>query len=106
MFFPLCAQKGDGLGDEARLQEIVSIINEEIGRRSRSRQPGGEAREVRLRGCRGAGGRPSSLPGNGGLWPGWLARATQQLASWEEALLFCLVCSGGRRDHTPEAVPP
>lgn len=60
MFFPLCAQKGDGLGDEARLQEIVSIINEEIGRRSRSRQPGGEAREVRLRGCRGAGGRAPS----------------------------------------------
>lgn len=33
LLFPLCAQKGDGFVDEARLQKIVSIIDEEIRKR-------------------------------------------------------------------------
>lgn len=26
--FPICAQRGDGFVDEARLQKIVNVINE------------------------------------------------------------------------------
>lgn len=34
--FALCAQKGDGFVDEARLEKIVNIINEEIRKRQQA----------------------------------------------------------------------